>query len=256
MIRPYRNIPRFDDGFDWDYADQIINNMPRQSAYPDMNMSFTGTGDDPYVRVEPQIDEMEDPAFMRMTYRDLIKKPRSSRPSTRTTTAVQDKKQAVKTYNAAIKAADKKAKIENQQANKTIQQANATLRANGQPTYDRAAAIKRLNDARARSEYYKRYDEKRRNEVRQNNSKAKSSMTSESYNNLVKKGYILSEPTKRPFIPNKTYGQSYPKVPKGGMTIKKTKSPGKKLTGRLGKAQDRQDRWNSMPWYEKLFGIR
>lgn len=152
MIKTYRKVPRFENGFNGNpyyqavmeeyqadpYVQQMNTRFPEQMGIPmtgEYNPyldphNYETYGDD-YVPENLKNEEKE--AVLPRQVRANIRSATS--PVRKPTTAAQDKKDAKKRYNSDMRAAEKKSQKEIAEAKKQVAQANATLKRNGQKTY-------------------------------------------------------------------------------------------------------------------------
>lgn len=147
MIRPYRTIPRFDDGWDYNAALQAGLNYqqyPQEQQFtvaptPGYNFLAPPTYEEPNRSGYTDEAELEDNAILAKNIQDFQRdlerrNQRPVRPIKKVTTAVQDRRAAQRAYESAVRAADKKAAAENKAAKSEIKKNEAVLKRNGLKT--------------------------------------------------------------------------------------------------------------------------
>lgn len=154
MIKTYRKVPRFENGFNGNpyyqavmeqyqadpYVQQMNTRFPEQMGNPmtgEYNpyldpRNYETYGDD---YVPETLKNEEEEAVLPRQVRANIRSATS--PVRKPTTAAQDKKAAKKRYYSDMRAAEKKSQKEIAEAKKQVAQANTTLKRNGQKTYSR-----------------------------------------------------------------------------------------------------------------------
>lgn len=152
MIKTYRKVPRFENGFNGNpyyqavmeqyqadpYVQQMNTRFPEQMGIPmtgEYNpyldpRNYETYGDD---YVPENLKNEEEEAVLPRQVRANIRSATS--PVRKPTTAAQDKKAAKKRYDSDMRAAEKKSQKEIAEAKKQVAQANTTLKRNGQKTY-------------------------------------------------------------------------------------------------------------------------
>lgn len=292
MIYPYRKMPRFDEGLDFMAQDEYYEpsleervmqkaaanlRIPQQEAEYAAMQDMQNAYDDSVIN--NYIDKMmsksiEKPVIRRRSYgsdsgRRVVAPVAQSSGSRERIITKNDSTSSPKiTLDSILKEMNQAYKQGGIKSAETVYRYH--MRKNGTAA---SAAIGAFN-------YQRKQESQKRKMSSQKTQNLNSNQTRRNVNNLrsvpgkgdvetrtqggIQTSYRFSsafkpkEPfTPKPYKPNKTYGSQYPKVPKGGMTIRnpKKKTNVSQLSSGVKQRMDRAERFRNSSGWGRLFGI-
>ena len=135
MIKTYRKIPRFENGFNGNPYYQAV--MEEYQADPYVQQTNTRFPEQMLIPMTGEYNPYLDPRNYETYGDDYVPEnlKNEEEEAVLSRTAAQDKKAAKKRYDSDMRAAEKKSQKEIAEAKKQVAQANTTLKRNGQKTY-------------------------------------------------------------------------------------------------------------------------